>query len=58
MNCVMMATESCNISCKYCYMDANGKNHDIEPIGPLLDIIEHLECIKIDKLIIGVENLF
>lgn len=34
-------------------MDADGKNSEIEPINPILDMIEYLESIKIDKLTIG-----
>ncbi|MEN4006394.1 MAG: radical SAM protein, partial [Methanobacterium sp.] len=53
MNCVMMVTRSCNLNCKYCYMDANEADYKIEHEYSIIDMLEHLETIKIDKLIIG-----
>ncbi|MDI9614585.1 radical SAM protein [Methanothermobacter sp.] len=48
-----MVTKSCNITCKYCYMDSKSIDSKIEPLKPIMDIIELLETIKLEKLVLG-----
>jgi len=55
MKCVLSITESCNLRCKYCYVDA--KTEGVDAPSPstshLLRIVDLLGDIGIKKLIIG-----
>lgn len=55
MKCVLSITESCNLRCKYCYVDAKTKRANAPPpsTSHLLRIVDLLGDIGIKKLIIG-----
>lgn len=53
MKCVMRVTEHCNLKCKYCYMDSTIQNSKLESLSTILNIIDSLTTIKLEKLVLG-----
>lgn len=53
MKCVMRVTEYCNLKCSYCYMDSLNNNYHFESLETILDVINSLNKLNIDKLIIS-----
>lgn len=52
MKCVMRVTEYCNLKCSYCYMNSINNNYNFESLTTILEVINSLNEINIDKLII------
>jgi len=53
MKCVLSITESCNLQCKYCYVDAKREDAPSPSTSHLFRIVDLLGDIGIKKLIIG-----